>query len=145
MIDEAARAAGIDDIYMDAVTYESGPSYFDILSGLRTINIGSDAFSKTAADQLIEASHEIAHAQVFNKMSKSMGFDATFQEAFLNPERNFGRPLYAREEQLVERLARWRVRRHSGGLSPQQEAASTKYIDNWKLVEWTLKNMEREE
>jgi hypothetical protein len=118
--------------------YEPGSSYFDVRGGVRTINIGSNAFYKTGVGQLIEASHEIGHAQVFDKMVKKKGFDAAM-ESFLSAERGYGQRLYAREEQVVERLARWRVKSYLGGISPQQAAASTKYIENWRMVERSFK------
>jgi hypothetical protein len=144
LVDEAANASGVEDIYkyVDEVTYETGSSYFDVRGGVRQLNIGSNAFSKTRAGQLIEASHEIGHAKVFDKLVKKLGFDAAYKEGFLNPERNFGQRLYAREEQLVERLARWRVRKYLGGLTQQQSTASKKYIDSWRKIE---RSFDREE
>jgi hypothetical protein len=136
MVNEAAKASNIKDVskYVDEIRYEPGSSsYFTIDRGQRVLTIGSEAFGKTKAGQLIEASHELAHAQYFDKFVQKMGRAAAEAEYF-GPHRNFGTPLYGKEEQLVERLARMRVRKHLGGLSPQQEAYSTKYIHSWKSV-----------
>jgi hypothetical protein len=136
MVSEAAKASNISDVkkYVDVVRYQAGSSsYFTVEAGQRVLAIGSAAFGKTKAGQLIEAAHELAHAQMFDKFVQKLGRAAAEAEYFA-PHRNFGTALYAREEQVVERLARMRVRDHLGGLTPQQEAYSTKYIDSWKAV-----------
>jgi hypothetical protein len=73
----------------------------------------------------------LAHAQVFDRLVGKLGRAAAEAEYF-GPKYVFGSPLYAREEQVVERVARMRVRDYLGGLTPQQEAASTRYINSWK-------------
>jgi hypothetical protein len=137
IISEAVKSAGAKDIYklVDEIYYGTGSSRFEVdeYTGIRSLTIGSNAFNKTAAGQLIEANHEIAHAQVFDKLVKKLGYEAAYEESFVN--RYHGSKGYAREEQLVERLARWRVRHYLGGLSPQQEAVSTLYIRGWRDVE----------
>ncbi|MBS0265750.1 MAG: hypothetical protein JSS02_27715, partial [Planctomycetes bacterium] len=136
LLDEASRASAVRlaDL-VDEVRYVQGSSNFDVVNGQRILSIGSDAFGKTHAGQLIEGVHEIGHAQFFDKLVRAKGFAAAEQEYF-SLQRSFGTPLYGREEAIVERLARWRVRRHLGELTPQQEAASTKYIRGWWSV-WT--------
>lgn len=138
LMDEASRASGVNlaDL-VDELRYVQGSSYFDVVGGKRVLAIGSDAFGKTRLGQLIEGAHEIGHAQTFDKLVRAKGFAAAEQEYF-SLQRSFGTPLYGREEAIVERLARWRVRKHLGGLTPQQEAASTKYINGWWSV-WTGK------
>jgi hypothetical protein len=128
MMQDAAKASNVQLLdVVDEVRYVKGGSQFTIENGKRIIEIGSDVFERTKAGQLIEGAHEIGHAQVFDKLVKSRGFSAAEAEAF-GLHRSYGTPLYAYEEELVERLARSRVRAYLGGLTPQQEAASTKYI-----------------
>jgi hypothetical protein len=136
LMDEASRASGVNlaDLVYE-LRYVQGSSYFDVVGGKRVLAIGSDAFDKTRVGQLIEGAHEIGHAQTFDKLVRAKGFAAAEQEYF-SRQRGFGTPLHGREEAIVERLARWRVRNHLGGLTPQQEAASTKYINGWWSV-WT--------
>jgi hypothetical protein len=134
LLDEASRASGVNlaDL-VDEIRYVQGSSYFDVVNGRRILAIGSDAFGKTEAGQLIEAAHEIGHAQIFDKLVQANGAAAAEQEYF-SAARSFGTPLYAREEAIVERLARWRVRQYMGELTPQQEGVSTKYIRGWWSV-----------
>jgi hypothetical protein len=136
LLDEASRAAGVrlSDL-VDEVRYAQGRSYFDLIGSKRVMVIGSDAFGKTRAGQLIEGSHEIGHAQVFDRLVRKLGFTAAVHDDF-SPTRGFGTSIYAREEVLVERLALGRVRRYLGRITPQQEAASTRSINGWRPV-WT--------
>ena len=134
MVAEGARASRIPDVskLVDTIRYEANSSsYFTVEAGKRVLTIGSAAFEKTRAGQLLEAAHELAHAQVFDRLVGKLGRAAAEAEYF-GPKYAFGTPLYAREEQVVERVARMRVRDYLGGLSPQQEAASTRYINSWK-------------
>jgi hypothetical protein len=82
---------------------------------------------------LIEASHEIAHAQMYDKFVQKLG-QVQGDAEYFGAHRSFGTPLYAHEEQVVERLARMRVRDYLGSITPQQAAASTKYIESWRAV-----------
>ena len=134
MVSEAARASRIPDVtkLVDTIRYEANSSsYFTVEAGKRVLTIGSAAFEKTRAGQLLEGAHELAHAQVFDRLVSKLGRAAAEAEYF-GPKYAFGSPQYAREEQVVERVARMRVRDYLGGLNPQQEAASTRYINSWK-------------
>jgi RHS repeat-associated protein len=138
IVDEAAEAAGIDNVYdyVDEIGYDrlSGSPYFDVDpgTGKRYLMLSTNTFEKTAAGQLIDASHELAHAQQYAKVLNKLNgdFKAAYQEVFINRPRGSWR--YAHDETVVERLARARVSRHLGGLSPQQVGASTKYIRDWR-------------
>jgi hypothetical protein len=134
MVAEGALASRIPDAskLVDVIRYEANSSsYFTVEAGQRVLTIGSAAFEKTHAGQLMEAAHELAHAQVFDRLVGKLG-RAAAEADYFSAKYAFGTPLYAREEQLVERLARMRVRDYLGGLTPQQEAASTRYINSWK-------------
>jgi hypothetical protein len=134
LLDDASRASGVQlSDLVDEVRYVQGSSYFEVIRSQRVMVIGSDAFGKTRAGQLIEGAHEIGHAQVFDRLVRKMGFTTAVIDYF-GHARGFGTSLYAQEEVLVERLARWRVRRYLGGLTPQQAAASTRYINEWRPI-----------
>ncbi len=83
LLDEASRASAItlSDL-VDEVRYVQGSSYFDVENGKRVLAIGSDAFGKTMAGQLIEGAHEIGHAQLFDKLVRVKGFAAAEQEYY---------------------------------------------------------------
>src|SRR5262249_42268795 len=57
LVAEAAQASGIQDLtrYVDQVTYSGELSYFKVDQGLKILNIGSRAFSRTDAGALAEA------------------------------------------------------------------------------------------
>jgi hypothetical protein len=134
LLGEASRASGVRlSNLVDEIRYVQGSSYFDVVGNTRVLAIGSDAFGKTRAGQLIEGAHEIAHAQVFERLVSQQGFGNAVNDYF-GAARGFGTWLYAREEVLVERIALGRVRRYLGGLTPQQEAASIRYIKTWRPV-----------
>jgi len=135
LLDEAAAASGVDlSKLVDEILYVQGASSFEVIGGRRVLAIGSNAFGRTRAGQLVEAAHEIAHAQYFDRyFARRLGFTEAVEEYF-SLERSFGTPLYAREEVLVERLAQWRISHYLGGLAPQQSAASTRYINGWLII-----------
>src|SRR5437764_15094023 len=74
LLDEASRASGLrlSDL-VDEVRYLQGSSYFEVIGSKRVMVIGSEAFGKTRAGQLIEGSHEIGHAQVFDRLVQKLG------------------------------------------------------------------------
>jgi hypothetical protein len=137
LVDEAARAANIDDIYnyVDDISYAVGDSssfYVDDV-GVRYLQISSDVFGKTKAGQLIEASHEIVHAQQYAKILNNLNGDAKAASNIFNSY-NFGSMKYAWDEMVAEKLAMLRVKSHLGGLTPQQIGHTTRYVNNWKSV-----------
>lgn len=130
-MNEAANASRVElSAIVDEVRYGQDASYFHVEEGKRIITIGSNAFDKTYAGQLIEGSHQIAHAQFFDRLVKQKGFSAAEAE-YSGLEKSWGTAGYTYEEVAVQRLPRWGVRNYLGGLTPQQEAASTKYIQGW--------------
>lgn len=138
LVDEAGKAANIDNIYdlVDSVSYISKGSsnfYVDDL-GMRYLEISSEAFRNTRAGQLIDASHELVHAQQYNKLLNSFGGKVKVAREEFFENRYFGSWQYAKGEVVAERLARHRVRSYLGGLSPQQETSSARYIASWRQV-----------
>lgn len=136
IMEEAAKVVGVElSSLVDDVRYSTAGSYFTVdWANRRIVYLGPNAFKRNAVGQLTEGVHELTHAQVFDKMVQKWGFTTALDECFTE-YRVIGQPLstalYAKEERLVERLARWRVRRYLGSLTPQQEAASTRYIDGY--------------
>ena len=134
LADEAARASGLRSIYdvVDEVRYVRGASYFSVVDERRVLHVGSNAFGRTRAGQLMEVSHEIVHAQQWQRaLRRSDGnFEAAYEEFFENQP--FGSAGYAFDEMVAERLARMRVRRFLGDLSPQQAGTATRYINYWR-------------
>jgi hypothetical protein len=146
LVGNAAKAAGYGDLnglsgLVDDIFYGGpGESAFGVFPGTRSryLRIGGDTFNKTSAGQLIDAIHEIGHSEAFAKRVQKMGFEAARAEFGPGNPREYGSPLYAHEEQVVERLARWRANDYLGGLSPQQTAASARYEGFWRAVELGL-------
>ena len=136
LVDEAARASGVDNIYslVDDVVYDSAGSYFSVINGRRVLSIGDSAFGRTRTGQLLEAAHEIVHAQQFQRVATRRfgGNQTAAADYFFGPDFAFGSQLYARGERVAETVARLRVDAFTGGLSPQQAAASTRYINGWR-------------
>jgi hypothetical protein len=136
IVDEAGRAAGVDlASLVDEIRYAQGNSGFDVVKGRRVLSIGSDAFGRTGTGQLMEALHEIGHAEYFAKRVRQMGWDRAEFESFWGGSFTFWMPDYLREEQVVERLARMRSRRYLGELSSQEASASTRYINRSRQEE----------
>jgi hypothetical protein len=134
MVTEAGRASGINVTrYVDAVAYNpSGVSSFFVdAQGRRIIAIGSSAFRRTKAGQIIEATHELVHAKQFDILVRKYGGDVGAAADQFKSLR-FGSPEYAFREAVTERAALQRVERYFGGLSPQQRAASIRYINDWR-------------
>jgi len=132
IVGEASHASGIDNIYsiVDDVVYDPAGSYFTVIGGRRVLSIGDSAFGRTRPGQLLEAGHEIVHAQQFYRFASRGGYSSVDDAAdsfFSVSDR-----VYARQERVAEHLSRLRMAEHLGGLSPQQWGASTRYINKWK-------------
>jgi hypothetical protein len=126
------QGSGIIDLstLVDDVVYDPAGSYFTVVNGRRILSIGGSAFERNRVGQLQEAAHELVHAQQFQKY-RSRGSFASIDDAanaFFKPSRR----VYARQERVAEHLSRLRIRRYRGGMSPEQWAASTRYINSWK-------------
>jgi len=135
LVNEAAGASGVDiSTLVDEIKYDPAGSYFtvDPVSGQRTLAIGASAFEQTAEGQLIAAAHEIVHAQQWEAAFNAAGGDlGAAYDTFItaNP---FGSPGYALDEVAAETLARQRISDYVGGISSQQWAASSRYINSWR-------------
>jgi len=133
LIDETSRATGLDfRKYVDIIEYELGSSYFEVVDGTRVLTIGSNAFTKTKSGQILEALHELTHAQKWHhtlhyKYKGDYGA-ADFEFSF---EKGWGTSGYAFDERIAEGLALRRLMRVLE-LTPQQRGASTKYIESWR-------------
>jgi hypothetical protein len=77
----------------------------------------------------MEGAHEIVHAEQFARFWSRGNFSSIDDAA--NAFFGVSQRVYARQERVAESLARARVSQHLGGVSPQQWAASTRYIDGW--------------
>jgi hypothetical protein len=133
IVDEATRASGISDLstLVDDVVYDPAGSYFTVINGRRVLSVGDSAFGRTGVGQLMEAGHEIVHAQQFDRFMARGGY-ATIDDAadaFFN---NVSDQVYARQERVAEYLSRLRINQHVGGMSPEQWGASTRYINGWR-------------
>jgi hypothetical protein len=134
IVDEAARASGINDVsrLVDDVIYNPAGSYFTVQNGRRILSLGDSAFGRTRTGQLLEAAHEIVHAQQFQRFAArrfaGQSIDDAADAFFSVSDR-----IYARQERVAEHLARLRISRHVGGLTPQQWGASTRYINEYRV------------
>jgi LysM repeat protein len=131
MVNEAARASGIDDLsgFVDDILYDPRGSYFTVADGRRVLSVGDSAFARTRIGQLQEAAHELVHAQQFERYWSRGRFSNIDQAAdgfFRVADR-----VYARQERVAEYLSRLRIHRYVGGMSAEQWAASTRYINSW--------------
>jgi hypothetical protein len=133
LAEEAATASNVNLWnVVDEVRYVKGSSFFGVgLAGGRILHIGDSAFGRTRAGQLAEAAHEIIHAQRYNTVLLARGgnFVKAYEDFF--EKIPFGSELYALEEVATESLAIRRVSRYLGCVSPQQQAASGRYINHW--------------
>ncbi|GIW80239.1 MAG: hypothetical protein KatS3mg105_2046 [Gemmatales bacterium] len=134
MAEEAAKASNVRlfDV-VDEVRYVRGSSYFDVdLAGRRILHIGENAFGRNRTGQILEATHELIHAQRYNNVLRGRGgnFVQAYNDYFL--AKPFGSDLYALEEVTTEFLALRRVENYLGGLSPQQRGASIRYVNYWQ-------------
>ncbi len=136
LVAEAAKASGIGNIQnlVDVILYTTGYSSFDVIGGTRILAIGSTMFRRTKAGQLMEAAHELVHAQQWAKTLKRFGGNETAAYHGFFTLKPFGSRGYAFDEVVAERLARMRMRRYLGGLSSQQEGVSTRYINEWRVL-----------
>jgi len=137
IVDEAARASGINRLstLVDDVIYDSAGSYFTVINGRRILAVGPSAFGRTRAGQLLEAAHELVHAQQFSKIALRR-FGGDFRAAanyFFGPQFRFGSPLYARGERVAETVARLRINRYLGGINAQQWGVGSRYISGWRI------------
>lgn len=128
LVADAAEAAGLEVAdFVDEVKYWRDCSKFDLVDDKRIIFIGEAALVKSPPGRLIEALHELGHAEVFSKRVARFGWDRAIDDTFYGICAHG--PLYYYEEQVVERLARMRARRYLGGLTPQPQGASTRYLN----------------
>lgn len=120
LVREAERLTGTNVArYVDDVTYSPGSSYFDLINGRRVMNIGSDTFAKTRTGQLIDAAHEIGHAQKWHHTlhyKHGGNFGAAFDEFFI--QKPFGSAGYSFDEVIAESLAIRRINR--AGIPPAE-------------------------
>jgi len=132
IVREAARVSRVDmGSLVDDVVYDPKGSYFTVTSGRRVLSLGDSAFGRTGSGQLMEAAHEIVHAQQFQRFAARQFAGQSVDDAaaafFSVSDR-----VYARQERVAEYLARLRVHKEGGGVTPQQWGASTKYIEGWR-------------
>jgi len=170
LVATAAQASGmVLSSYVDRITSKGSLSYFAVINGQKVLNIGSNTFRRTNAGQLMEAAHELVHAEQFDNVVKQYNGNVNNAwSAFTSS--GFGSPQYAIDEVEAETLvplagsfsacsARYNVRddsskrllnvrnhfqrrvlalervtKYRGGVSPQQVAASTRYIEGWKVI-----------
>lgn len=130
----AAQASGmVLSSYVDRITSKGSLSYFAVINGQKVLNIGSNTFRRTNAGQLMEAAHELVHAEQFDNVVKQYNGNVNNAwSAFTSS--GFGSPQYAIDEVEAETLALERVTKYRGGVSPQQVAASTRYIEGWRVI-----------
>jgi hypothetical protein len=110
---------------------ERTPSFWvDPDTGERIITINPATFGKTKAGQLITGTHELIHAEAWERaLSENAGdLAATHRQIFI-PELSL---TYATREIQTERLALLKVKRLLGRLTPQQVGHSTRYIEKWR-------------
>jgi hypothetical protein len=132
LVNEAARASKIDDLsrYVDVIKYDPAGSYFTVEKGRRILSIGDSAFRRTRAGQLLEAAHELVHAQQFERFmarGNLQSLDNAADTFFSVSDR-----IYARQERVAEHLSRLRIREYLGRLSSQQWGVGTRYINGYK-------------
>jgi hypothetical protein len=129
---EAANALKVNLANLvDEVRYVRGNSSFYVeTSGKRVLNVGSRAFRRTKTGQVMEAIHELAHAMQYDRaLRKAGGNVQVARQQFFGHA--FGSKTYSWDEAVAERLSRIAAARYLGTLSPQQRAASTRYIREW--------------
>jgi hypothetical protein len=138
IIDRAAQALGRNDAssLVDTVVYdpaERTPSFWvDPDTGERTITINAATFGKTKAGQLITGTHELVHAEAWERaLSEHAGDLATTHRQTFVPQLSL---TYTIREIETERRALQSVKRLLGGLTPQQVGRSTRYIEEWQDV-----------
>ena len=133
IVAEAAKASGIQiSKYVDEVRYAANSSsFFEVTTaGRRILTIGSQAFGRTRAGQILEGAHELVHAQQYAlALQRAGGNVAAAIKAFNSAK--FGSAAYAADEVMAETLALRRVAAYLK-LSPQQVAAASKYIKGWQ-------------
>jgi hypothetical protein len=135
IVSEAAKAFGVSpQKYIDVVRYERGSSYFEVDAlGQRVVTIGSRAFRRNRTGQILEAAHELVHAQQFHRLLHRYG--GNIQDAWDEfSSYPFGSMQYALDEVVAERVALQRVERYLGSLPPQQRAVATRYIQSWRTI-----------
>jgi RHS repeat-associated protein len=136
IVNEASDASGVNiNSLVDEVVYDPAGSYFtvDEVTGQRTLGLGASAFERTGEGQLMEAAHEIVHAQQWQQALDAAGgdFSSAYNAYFY--AKPFGSVGYAADEVAAETLARIRISDYLGGLSPQQWGASTRYINDFMI------------
>jgi hypothetical protein len=138
LINRSAPALGRKDAssLVDTVVYDPAaraPSFWvDPDTGERIITINPATFDKTKAGQLITATHELIHAEAWERaLSENAGdLAATHRQIFI-PELSL---TYATREIQTERRALQSVERLLGSLTPQQVGHSTRYIEKWQTI-----------
>ena len=136
ILEEASQSAGLNlgDL-VDDVAVSHGPSQFFMnRSGQLTLNLNRGQLLKGHGWALRDAYHELAHAQLFDRIrvSKFRGKRGAAWRYVSSSKRRFGSSYYAREELVADRYARWMLRQHHGGASPQLGWSIQQYLDFWQ-------------
>ena len=142
LLEKAAEHSGVDLWkYVDEVRYGKfdAPS-FSVQGRVRVIRIPSTISQTNKYMQLKTAAHEINHARIYDKFLQRLGPTRGHDE-YWGAHRDFGTPLYAREEVIVERGAEMLIRSvFEGKLTGKNlrrftEAIndSADYISGWRL------------
>ena len=116
LLEKVADHCGVDLWkYVDEVQYGSASTEafkfpnFSVVGGKRVIRIPSDISQTNKYMQLKTAGHELNHARIYGKFLQRMG-PVRGHEEYWGAHRNFGTPLYAREEVVVESAAQLMIR-----------------------------------
>lgn len=114
LVEKAADHSGVDLArFVDEVRY--GPSVdgelarFSVEGGQRIITITNRLPQENKYMQLKVAAHELNHARIYDKFIRRMG-PIRGHEEYWGAHRKFGKPLYAREEVIVEKAAQMMIR-----------------------------------
>jgi hypothetical protein len=117
--------------FVDKVVYDpaaQAPAFWcDLETNERVITIDAGTFEKTVAGQLIAATHELIHADDWRMELAMNGGNVVRTNMRFFIAHNH--PQYLIKEIQAERRALRLVDRLLGGLTPQQVAASTRYIE----------------
>lgn len=138
LINEAANIARIDlSKYVDKVYFsphEADPLFTVLKSGERVIVIDTASLREVKSLQLLIGSHELAHAQQFEKIVQKFNGDIFSASKYWDIKYGSGTYEgllnYARREIVAERLAFNRVEQYFGGLPSDVVSKSINYVNN---------------
>ena len=144
LVEKAADHCGVDLAkFVDEVRYgppvEGELARFSVEGGQRIITITNRLPQENKYMQLKTAAHELNHARIYDKFIQRMG-PVRGHEEYWGAHRDFGMPLYAREEVIVERAAEIMIRSvfegHLTGANLRRLTHalddSRKYIAGWR-------------